>query len=138
MKNITLIIALCFALIGCKNEVSKDVNLEENRSKSYNTNDGFVTIKGEFLYDEKNKAAIIQKSDNTIYSVVVNDAMHKLNAETKPFKKDIYDMVAVTVRVKKSKNTIPNSVWQFQVEIKEILKVEASNQDAEAIIKIGK
>jgi hypothetical protein len=123
--------------IACKNEAKQEVNLEENRSKSYNQNDGLITIKGDFVFDEAKNAAVIQKNDNTVYSVVVDDNMKLLNKQVKPLKADIYDMVNVTVRVKKMENTDKNSAWPYMVEIKEILKVEAPDKNKDDVIKLA-
>ena len=138
MKKICVIIILCISFLGCKNDTASKVNLKENRAKSYDQNDGLITIRGEFLYDETIDAAIIQKDESTIYSVVVNDNMHVLNEQVKPLKKDIYDMVIVTIRGKRIKNTDQNSSWPYKVEIEDILKVEASSPDKQDVVKLEK
>jgi hypothetical protein len=137
MKKLNVIIILSVLVLACKSEVKQDLNLEENRAKSYNQNDGFITISGDFVYDEEKNAAVIQKNDNTVYSVVVDDNMKLLNKKVKPLKKDIYDMVNVTVRVKKLKNTDENSAWPFMVEIKEVLMVQAPNTNKDDVIKLA-
>jgi len=129
------LVGLCFS--NCKNETkTEEVNLEENRAKSYDQNDGFVTLKGDFVYVEESNAAVIQK-DNVVYGVVIDDNMHLLNDQAKTLKKDKHDMVTVTVRVKKIENTTNANTWPYSVEIKEILKVEAPDPNKEDVIKIG-
>jgi hypothetical protein len=137
MKKINLILIFCVLALACKNEAKQEVNLEENRSKSYNQNDGFITIRGDFVFDEAKNAAVIQKNDNTVYSVVVDDNMKILNKQVEPLKTDIYDMVNVTVRVKKMENTDKNSAWPYMVEIKEILKVEVPDKNKDDVIKLA-
>lgn len=137
MKKINFIVILSVLVIACKNDVKQEVNLEDNRAKSYNQNDGFITMSGDFVFDEEKNAAVIQKSDDTVYSVVVDDNMRLLNEKVKPLKTDVYDMVNVTVRVKKLKNTDKNSAWPFMVEIKEILMVQARNTNKDDVIKLA-
>lgn len=137
MKKINFIVILSVLVIACKNDVKQEVNLEDNRAKSYNQNDGFITMSGDFVFDEEKNAAVIQKSDDTVYSVVVDDNMRLLNEKVKPLKTDVYDMVNVTVRVKKLKNTDKNSAWPFMVEIKEILMVQAPNTNKDDVIKLA-
>ncbi|WP_439152543.1 hypothetical protein [Winogradskyella sp.] len=137
MKKISFNIILCVLVLACKSEAKQEVNLEENRSKSYDQNDGFITIKGDFVFDEAKNAAVIQKNDNTVYSVVVDDNMKLLEEQVKPLKTDIYDMVNVTIRVKKLVNTDKSSAWPYMVEIKEILKVEAPDTNKDDVIKLA-
>ncbi len=134
MKKINLIIILVLVLVACKNETKTEVNLEENREKSYDANDGFVTMKGEFVYYAD--AAVFQTS-NEIYGVVIDDNMHQLEKQVKAFKKEATDMVPVTVRVRKFEKDADEEGWQYKVEIKEILKVEAPDPNKEDVIKLG-
>ena len=123
---------LCF--VSCKNETKPEVNLEENRAKSYDENDGFVTMKGEFVYYAD--AAVFQTS-NEIYGVVIDEKMHQLDAQVKAFKKEATDMVPVTVRVKTFEKAEGEEGWQYKVEIKEILKVEAPDPNKKDVIKLS-
>ncbi|SDG82068.1 hypothetical protein [Winogradskyella thalassocola] len=131
----TFAILMCLALfVSCKNEEKQDVNLEENRAKSYDQNDGLITLKGDFVYFAD--AAVLQTSSE-IYGVVIDENMHKLDAQTKAFKKEDTDMVPVTVRVKKFEKNKDEEGWQYRVEIKEILKVEAPDPNKEDVIKLA-
>lgn len=134
MKKINLMIILALVVIACKNEAKSEVNLEENRAKSYNENDGFVTMKGEFVYYAD--AAVFQTS-NEIYGVVIDDNMHQLEKQVKAFKKEATDMVPVTVRVKKFEKAEGEEGWQYRIEIKEILKVEAPDPNKQDVIKLA-
>jgi hypothetical protein len=134
MRKIGLIFTIALVLFSCKNETKSEVNLEENRAKSYNENDGFVTMKGEFVYYAD--AAVFQTS-NEIYGVVIDENMHLLEKQVKAFKKEETDMVPVTVRVKKFEKAEGEEGWQYRVEIKEVLKVEAPDPNKQDVIKLA-
>ena len=125
-------ITLCFS--SCKNEVKQEVNLEENRAKSYDQNDGLITMKGEFVY--YGDAAVLQTA-NEIYGVVIDENLQLLEKQAKQFKKEATDMVPVTIRVRKFEKPEGEEGWQYRVEIKEILKVEAPNPNKEDVIKLA-
>ncbi|MGJ8548288.1 hypothetical protein [Winogradskyella wichelsiae] len=136
MKKINLIIVLALALFACKNEPKQEeVNLEANRSKSYDQNDGFTTLKGEFVY--YGDAAVLQ-TNNEIYGVVIDHNMHQLNKQVTAYKKEATDMIPVTVRVRKFEKDTNEEGWKYRVEIKEILKVEAPDPESKDVIKLAK
>ena len=134
MKKLVIILVALLGILSCKNEAKPEVNLEENRAKSYDQNDGLITMKGEYVYYDD--AAVFQTSTE-IYGVVVDDNMHQLEAEVKPFKKEDTDMVPVTVRVRKFEKPEGEEGWQYRVEIKEILKVEAPKDNKDDVIKLS-
>jgi hypothetical protein len=120
--------------VSCKNDSKQNVDLEENRAKSYDENDGFVTMRGEFIYYAD--AAVFQTS-NEIYGVVIDENMLQLEKQVNVFKKEETDMVPVTVRVRKFKKAEGEEGWQYRVEIKEILKVEAPDPNKQDVIKLS-
>ncbi|MBO3115364.1 hypothetical protein J4050_01315 [Winogradskyella sp. DF17] len=134
MKTVGKIILICLVFVTCKNDTKKEVDLEENRNKSYNQDDGFTTMKGEFVYYAD--AAVLQ-TKNEIYGVVIDENMHLLEKQVKPFKNEDTDMVPVTVRVRKFEKKANEEGWKYRVEIKEILKVDAPDQNKEDVIKLG-
>lgn len=134
MKKINLIIILALAMFACKNETKSEVNLEENRAKSYDQNDGLITLKGDFVYYAD--AAVLQTSDE-IYGVVIDENMQLLEAQVKAFKTEATDMVPVTVRVKKTEKNKDEEGWKYRLEIKEILKVEAPTSESKDVIKLA-
>ncbi len=137
MKKIVVILIVSISFFACKNDTKQEtVDLEENRAKSYDQNDGFITMKGEFVYDADKEAAVFQ-TPNEVYGVVVDDNMHLLNEKVKPFKTDEYTSVPVTIRVKRIENTDQNILWDNILEVKDILKVEAPNPDKEDVIKLA-
>ncbi|WP_299098372.1 hypothetical protein [uncultured Winogradskyella sp.] len=135
MKKVNLIIILALVMFSCKNETKQDIDLEENRAKSYDENDGFITMKGDYVYFED--AAVLQTASE-IYGVVIDDNLQLLEKEVKPLKKESTDMVSVTVRVRKFKKPEGEEGWPFRVEIKEILKVETLDPDSKDVIKLAK
>lgn len=137
MKKIVFILLAMVSFMSCKDNTKTEPTLEENRAKSYDQNDGYITIKGEFVFDADQNAAVFESPNGTIYSVVVDDNMHQLNKEVQPFKEHKYTSVPVTVRVKKFKNTNPNIKWEQALEIKEVLKVEKPNPNKEDVIKLS-
>ncbi|MBU2928195.1 hypothetical protein [Winogradskyella psychrotolerans] len=134
MKKISLIIILALVMFACKNDTKQPVDLEENRAKSYDQNDGFITVKGDFVYYAD--AAVLQ-TPKEIFGVVIDENMHILAEQVKAFKTEDTDMVPVTVRVRKFEKDKDEEGWQFKVEIKEILKVEAPDPNKEDVIKLA-
>lgn len=135
MKKINLIIILALVMFACKNETKKAVDLEENRAKSYDQNDGFITIKGDFVYYAD--AAVLQ-TQSEIYGVVIDNNMHALDKQAQAYKKEATDMVPVTVRVRKFEKPEAEEGWPYRVEIKEILQVEAPDPSSKDVIKLAK
>lgn len=135
MKKINLIVILALIMFACKNESKQAVDLEENRAKSYDQNDGLVTLKGDFVY--YGDAAVLQ-TPKDIYGVVIDKNLQLLEEQVTPFKKEATDMVPVTIRVRKFKKPEGEEGWPFRVEIKEILKVEAPNPESKDVIKLAK
>ena len=136
MKKIIFILIAIISFSSCKNDAKQNINLEENRAKSYDANDGFITMKGDFVYDANKNAAVFQ-TGNDIYGVIVDDNMKALNEKVKPFKEDEYTSVPITVRVKRIKNSNKASLWTYNIEIKEILKVEAPAPNKDDVIKLA-
>lgn len=136
MKKLVIIFLAVISFYSCKNETKSEVNLEENRAKSYDANDGLITMMGDFVYDADKKAAVLQTS-NEIYGVIIDENLHQLNEKVKPFKTDQYTSVPVTIRVKRVENGNENSLWKYNLEVKEILKVEAPDPNKEDVIKLS-
>ena len=133
MKKLLFLAFIGLSFYSCKNETKSGVNLEENRAKSYDQNDGLITLRGDFVYYDD--AAVFQTSKE-IYGVFIDENLQLLENQVKPFKKEATDMVPVTIRVKRTETNDPNT-WKYRVEIKEILKVEAPNPNKEDVIKLA-
>lgn len=121
-------------IVSCRNDKTENVDLKENQSKSYDQNDGLITMKGDFVYYAD--AAVLQ-TPQEIYGVVIDENMHALNDRANEFKKEATDMVPVTVRVKKIEKPKDEEGWEYRVEIKEILKVEAPKENQDDVIKLS-
>lgn len=134
MKKIAIILLTLISFVSCKDNAETEISLEENRAKSYDQNDGYITMKGEFLYYAD--AAVFQTA-NEIYGVVIDENMHRLNVQVEPFKKEATEMVPVTVRVRKFEKPKNEEGWPYRVEIKDILKVEKPNPNKEDVIKLA-
>lgn len=136
MLRQSFVFIMCLvSIVSCKNETKQAVDLEDNRAKSYDQNDGLITLKGDFVYYAD--AAVLQ-TKSEIYGVVIDDNLQLLEAQVKAFKKEATDMVPVTVRVRKFEKNKDEEGWQYRVEIKEILKVEAPNPESKDVIKLAK
>ncbi|WP_411766267.1 hypothetical protein [Winogradskyella sp. A3E31] len=134
MKKL-LIFCLCLvSIVSCKNDSKSDSDIDSS-SKSYDQNDGLITMRGDFIFDENQNAAVL-KTQNDIYGVVLDDVMHQLNEKVKPLKKEYTDMVPVTVRVRRFEKDTNEEGWQYKVEIKEILKIEAPDPNQDDVIKL--
>lgn len=136
MLRQSFVFIMCLvSIVSCKNETKQAVDLEDNRAKSYDQNDGLITLKGDFVYYAD--AAVLQ-TKSEIYGVVIDDNLQLLEAQVKAFKKEATDMVPVTVRVRKFEKNKDEEGWQYRIEIKEILKVEAPNPESKDVIKLAK
>jgi len=137
MKKLIILLLSLATFTACKTDskTEEKTTLDDNRAKSYDQNDGLVTVKGDFIYVPKDNAAVLQTATQ-IYGVVVDDTMHELNDKISSYKKEDTDMVPVTVRVNRIKSNDPNT-WEYKVEIKEILKIEAPSENSDDVIKLG-
>ena len=134
MKKIGYILLFCIVFTSCKNDSKTNEVSVDNTSTSYDQNDGLITFKGDFIYDQSQNAAVIQTA-NEIYGVVIDDNLKALHKTASTFQKAATDMVPVTVRAKRIASNKENT-WPFFLEIKEVLKVEAPNENQNDIIKI--
>ena len=136
IKQLFLLLICVGVFVSCKNETkSSEENTENSTLKSYDQNDGFITLKGDFIYDVTQNAAVIQTT-NQIYGVVVDANMKALNEKANAFKKESTDMIPVTVRAKRIAKPEGEEGWPFRLEIKEIIKVEMPSPDTNDVIKL--
>jgi len=134
MKHIFSLLVCLALFVSCKNDTKNETEiLEEAASKSFDQNDGLITLKGDFIYMAD--AAVIQ-TKNEIYGVIINDQMHQLNDAVSKYKKEPTDMVPVTVRAKRTAKPEGEEGWPFRLEIKEIIKVEAPSPEQDDVIKL--
>ena len=135
MKKLLVLLLSMTLFAACKNDAKTEEQSVDTNTKSYDQNDGLVTMRGEFIYVAKDDAAVLQ-TPNEIYGVVVDDKMHELNNQLASYKKEETDMIPVTVRVKRFESNDANS-WKYRVEIKEILKIEEPSENKDDVIKLG-
>ncbi|RNC88036.1 MAG: hypothetical protein ED556_02280 [Winogradskyella sp.] len=133
MKRIIILLLIVSGITSCKNDGKTDTD-QVNTSNSYDQNDGLITLRGDFIYDENQNAAVIQTA-SSIYGVVIDDNMKALNEKVKAYKKESTDMVPVTVRAKRFESNDENT-WEFFIEIKETIKIEAPDPTKNDIIKV--
>ncbi|NNL15394.1 MAG: hypothetical protein HKO81_01980 [Flavobacteriaceae bacterium] len=130
MKKLFIILCISMgALTACK----KDSKSVENKLSEAQENDLF-TLTGDFIYYAD--AAVLQTS-NEIYGVALDEKMHELDKAVKPYKKDVTDMIKVTIKAKKIKKPASEEGWPYRLEIKEILKVEKPDTIKQDVIKLG-
>ncbi len=138
MKKITLILFAITVFTACKNDIkNKTEELPKGiatKDKTARQNDGLITMKGDYIFY---KDAAVLQTKSEIYGVVINDLAIELNNKAKAFQEENTDMVAVTIRCKKSKKPENEEGWEYRVEIKEILKVEAIPTNENDVIKLG-
>jgi len=137
MKKVLLLVFALIALSSCKNEKKAEDknNSIDNIEKTETENEGLTLIKGVFIYLDD--AAVLQ-TKNEVYSVIIDDKMHELNAQVQKYKTETTDMVPVELRGKITPKPENEEGWAFRVEIKEIITVSKPNPEDGEMITIGK
>lgn len=137
MKKIFIILILITAFIACKNNTKSEstdqateISGEERTAKQ---SDGLTLLKGEFIY--YSDAAVLQ-THRQMYGVVIDEKMHELDDLAKAFKNEVTDFVQVEIRGRITPKPENEEGWDYRVEIKEILNVEASKESNE-VVKLG-
>lgn len=136
MRKILLSLFVITAVLSCKddskkeNEITKEDTLKVNDA----ANDGLTTLTGNFVYYAD--AAVLQ-TKSELYGVIINEKMHELDNQAKPFKVEATDQVKVTIKAKISKKPAHEEGWENRVEIIEILKVSKLPSEANEVIKLG-
>ena len=129
MKKFIFILCVSIAVLACKKD-SKSTEKSSNQLSGVE----LITMTGEFIYYAD--AAVLQTT-NEIYGVVIDDKMHELDDQAKPYKVNDTDMVSVTVKVRRFEKPENEEGWPYRVEIKEIVKVEKPDIKKQDIIKLG-
>ena len=129
MRKIIFILCISIVVLACKKD-SKSTEKSANQSSEVE----LITMTGEFIYYAD--AAVLQTT-NEIYGVVIDNKMHELDDQAKPYKVNDTDMVSVTVKVRRFEKPENEEGWSYRVEIKEILKVEKPDIKKQDIIKLG-
>ncbi|MDP5157450.1 MAG: hypothetical protein NWQ07_02585 [Flaviramulus sp.] len=135
MKKVFFIVSFLIASVSCKNETKSKQKEETISSESAEKqNNGLTHLKGEFIYYAD--AAVLQ-TNNEIYGVVIDEKMHELDEQVKPFKTEPTDMIIVEIKGKIIPKPENEEGWPLRVEIKEILSVSKPLLKDQNIIKLG-
>jgi len=129
MKNIGIIVVALLLFTSCK-----DPSAQNHTTQSQN-DDELVTMRGEFIYYDK--AAVLQ-TPHTIYGVILDDMAENLRREIEPYKTTETDMVTVTLRAKRIPKPASEEGWPVRIEIKDILKIEQPEPNAQKVIELSK
>lgn len=127
MKPFISFLALFMLVSSCKNETGNS-NEVVNRLAEPNAED-LITLRGNFIYHDG--AAVLQ-TPSRVYGVVIDEKMHELNDQVKPYKSQDTDMVSVTVKGIRQKNTAEDG-WEYFLKIIEIFKVEGLEETNDVI-----
>lgn len=143
MKKALIIFMMFTVIISCKEDKKTDVEVTKEETplvaepgKTLKQSDGLVALKGNFIYSEKDNAAVLQ-TPTQMYGVVIDDKMHELNKAVQLYINEDTDMVPVTIRGRMFKKEPGTEGWENIIEIKEILKVSKPNPNENEVIKVG-
>lgn len=124
MKKLLILLLTITTLSSCKND-SKTEPID---------NEELSLIQGDFVYYAD--AAVIQTRQD-VYGVVIDEKMHELDNQVKPYKVEVTDMVPVEVRGKLIPKPEGEEGWPFKVEIIEIIKVSKPDPNKNDVVKLG-
>jgi hypothetical protein len=130
MKKIIFLLLISLVFTSCKED-----KVTKTETSVENTNDGFTLLEGNFVYYED--AAVLQ-TPTSIFGVILNENTMQLAKEAKAFQKEATDMVKVRIKgliEKKPENT---EGWDYIINIKKIISVEALNAKDNEVIKLEK
>ena len=133
MKNIFALLCIAVLTFSCKNESKTVESAEEAAIEMSQKNDGYVEMTGEFVYYAD---AAVLHTPSEVYAVVINEKMHELDDMAKAYKVEPTDYVTVQVRGVVSPKPEGEEGWDNRFDIKEIVKVMASNKEKD-VIKLG-
>lgn len=143
MKNVFTLLIVLAVFTSCKSDKKESTEVDSKTStvvaepgKTLKQSDGLIAIQGNFLYVEKDNAAVFQ-TPTQMYGVVVDDKMKELNNQVAAFKSEPFEMVPVTIRGRIFKNEGATDEWENKIEIKEILKVSKPDPKENDVIKLG-
>lgn len=133
MKKILISFSILLIFLSCKPDAPNKASKNLIESKSVKQSDELTLLKGEFIY--YSDAAVLQTSKQ-VYGVIIDKKMAELNDMAMPFKTEITDFVQVEIRGKIIPKPENEDGWEYRVEIKEILSVEALKQ-IDDTVKLG-
>ena len=133
MKKVITLIVLCLIATACKTDQK-----ENNQDEVVNTSeddDGFTLLEGNFIYYAD--AAVFQ-TPTSLFGVVMNEKSQELVNMAKPLKKQDTDMVKARVKGLIEKKPEGEEGWDFRINIKKIISVEALPAKENEVITLEK
>jgi len=120
------------AFTSCKKDVKTTTEIETVVEE---TKDGLTLLEGNFVYYAD--AAVLQTS-TSIFGVVLNEKTTELAKQAKAYQKEATDMVKVRVRALVEEKAKGTEGWDYNVDIKKIISVEALAAKENEVIKLEK
>jgi hypothetical protein len=130
MKKIIFLLLISLVFTSCKED-----KVTKTETSVENTNDGFTLLEGNFVYYED--AAVLQ-TPTSIFGVILNENTIQLAKEAKAFQKEATDMVKVRIKGLIEKKPEDTEGWDYNINIKKIISVEALNAKDNEVIKLEK
>jgi hypothetical protein len=130
MKKIIFLLLISLVFTSCKEDKAT-----KTETSVENTNDGFTLLEGNFVYYED--AAVLQ-TPTSIFGVILNENTMQLAKEAKAFQKEATDMVKVRIKGLIEKKPEDTEGWDYNINIKKIISVEALNAKDNEVIKLEK
>lgn len=134
MKKVITLIVLCLIATACKTD-QKENNQDEVVNTSEDENDGFTLLEGNFIYYAD--AAVFQ-TPTSLFGVIMNEKSQELVNMAKPLKKQDTDMVKARVKGLIEKKPEGEEGWDFRINIKKIISVEALPAKENEVITLEK
>jgi hypothetical protein len=134
MKKIQLLVLVLVFLSACKNDKKDSENTIETIETDME-NDGLTLLEGNFIYYAD--AAVFQ-TQTSLFGVVINEKSQELANQAKPLKKQDTDMVKARVKGTIEKKPEGEEGWDFRINIKKIISVEALPAKENEVITLEK
>jgi hypothetical protein len=134
MRKIQYLILCLVLLSACKNDKTNNDGTDEVTTSEVE-NDGLTLLEGNFIYYDD--AAVFQTT-TSLFGVVLNEKSEELVKQSKPLKKAETDMVKARVRGIIEEKPADEDGWDFRINIKKIISVEALPASANEVITLEK
>lgn len=136
MKQFIMLFCITLVCMSCKNDVKTNTSEETSTTKVEQTETPSVlTLQGNFIYSEDDDVAVLQ-TQKSIYGVIVDSMMHKLNKQVTAYKTEPTDMIPVVIKAKLSDKT-DKTEWKDKLEIQQIIKVNKPKPEDNQVIKLN-
>ncbi len=132
MRKLFFLLLISLVFTSCKEDKETKINTEPLIESS---NDSYTLLEGNFVYYED--AAVLQ-TPTSIFGVILNENTIQLAKEAKAFQKEDTDMVKVRIKGLIEKKPEDTEGWDYNINIKKIISVEALNEKDNEVIKLEK